>query len=483
MAQKIISPLISVNLMTKKMKIKNLCLLLFLMTALFIEGQVQEGNILKPRIVVLTDISTWETDDSESLVRLLVYADMFEIEGLIYTTGWSLDEVRDDFFQLIHDAIDAYEKDLPNLMKRSEQEGFNNDEEQQYIAYWPSPDYLRERTVFGSRKRGIDKLGENNISAGSNLIIQLAEEDDERPLWILIWGGGNTLAQAIWQVKQEKDADELKDFLQKIPTFAITDQDRSYIGGTPFDISSHQWMRKEFEKDLLFIWDECAWKFQNDTGRSHWSEYEENIQTKGNLGKVYPKYKFGVEGDSPSFFHVMPNGLNDPLIPNQIGWGGYFVWEIGPDELTFAHTNHKGEAYEICSKYASYFYPSVFNDFVARMNWADAGSGNRNPVVIINGDNKLSPIYLERKQGQSIVLDASKSYDKDNNNLKFNWWILPEAGNYGNEVKIQNAKSDIINFNVPSDSAGKTIHIICEVTDDGAPALTSYRRIIIQSTK
>jgi hypothetical protein len=53
---------------------------------------------LKPRIVVLTDVSTWETDDSESLVRLLVHADLFEIEGLIFTTGWSLDKTRDDFF-------------------------------------------------------------------------------------------------------------------------------------------------------------------------------------------------------------------------------------------------------------------------------------------------------------------------------------------------------------------------------------------------
>jgi len=72
-----------------------------------------KSGILEPRIVVLTDVSTWETDDSESLVRLLVHADLFEIEGLIYTTGWSLDKTRDDFFQLIHDAIDAYEKDLP----------------------------------------------------------------------------------------------------------------------------------------------------------------------------------------------------------------------------------------------------------------------------------------------------------------------------------------------------------------------------------
>ena len=42
-----------------------------------------EETLLKPRLVVLTDISTWEPDDHESLIRLLVHADMFEIEGLI----------------------------------------------------------------------------------------------------------------------------------------------------------------------------------------------------------------------------------------------------------------------------------------------------------------------------------------------------------------------------------------------------------------
>ena len=131
---------------------------------------------------MLTDVSTWETDDSESLVRLLVHADMLEIEGIIYTTGWSLDVIRDDFFQLIHDAIDAYEKDLKNLMKRSNQVDFNKDESQQIIGYWPSPEYLRQRTVFGSKQRGIDKIGKDNISDGSNLIIKLADENDERPL-------------------------------------------------------------------------------------------------------------------------------------------------------------------------------------------------------------------------------------------------------------------------------------------------------------
>jgi len=458
-----------------------LCLLFLVLQ----NGVCQQKKLdnLKPRIIVLTDVSTWETDDSESLVRLFAHADLFEIEGIIYTTGWSLEETKDDFMQLINDAIDAYEKDLPNLMKRSNQIGFKKEESQQAIGYWPSPEYLRKNTMFGSKKRGIKQIGKENVSEGSNLIIKLADEEDKRPLWVLLWGGGNTLAQSIWQVKQERNADELKSFLHKIPTYAITDQDRSYENGTPYDISSHQWLRKEFEKDLLFLWDEAAWKYQNGTGRKKWDEYALHIQNHGNLGKVYPKYKYGVEGDTPAFLYLIPNGLNNPLIPNQVSWGGYFEWGLTPDETTSSYTNHKGKSNEICSKYESYFYPAKFNNFAARMDWAAYGKGNRNPIVIINGDSSLNPIQIQKKQGKSINLDASKSYDPENDKLSFKWWILTEAGTYSKEVVISNNNSSKISIKIPPDLGEKNIHIICEVTDNGTPQLISYRRIIINSKK
>ena len=460
-------------------------LVIFLISSLSTQAQTDEklfsDRELKPRLLVLTDVSTWETDDSESLVRLLVHADLFEIEGLIFTTGWSLDKTRDDFFDLIHDALNAYEKDLPNLMKRSSQQEFARDENHQEIGYWPSPDYLRAHTVFGSRNRGFKFIGGENDSPGSNLIIQLADEDDDRPIWVAIWGGGNTLAQAIWRVQQDRSPEQLKTFLQKVRVYAITDQDRDQR--TDFAISSHQWMRREFEKDLFFIWDECAWKYQNGTGRKNWEEYATHIQNHGNLGKVYPKYKYGVEGDTPSFLHLLPNGLNDPEIPNQVSWGGYFEWGKCEDGSTNAYTNFEGSAYEICNYYETYFYPATFNNFAARMDWAKEGKGNRNPVLVLNGDKGYLPIHIQKKEGKHLTLDASGSSDPENDALKFKWWILPEAGTYMKEISIPDNTSDNIRIKLPSDSAGKNFHVICEVTDEGEPALTSYRRIIIHSKK
>ena len=206
-----------------------------------------EKKNLNPRIVIQTDIApkNIEPDDMESMIRLLVHADLFQIEALIATTGWSntggLERI-----DLIFDALNTYEKDLPNLKKRSDQKKFMQDESTQQIGYCPSTDYLRSRTVLGSTKMGMENIGEGNDSQGSNLIIEMADKNDNRPIWISVWGGGNTFAQAIWRVKQDRTLEELKSFLNKFRVYSITDQDRPWLRGNTINYanSSHQWMRQ-----------------------------------------------------------------------------------------------------------------------------------------------------------------------------------------------------------------------------------------------
>jgi hypothetical protein len=440
---------------------------------------------LKPRLIVLTDIgpNDVEPDDRESMIRLLAHADLFEIEGLIATTGWNTGDYPASWMDSIKVSINAYEKDLPNLQKRSKQTGFLTDESKQETGYWPSADYLRSRTMLGSKKMGYGALGDNNNSAGSDQIIKMADENDERPLWVSVWGGGNTLAQAIWRVQKERTADQLKTFLHKIRVYTITDQDKPYGSTVAFSISSHQWMRREFAGDLMFIWDECAWLYQNSTGVNRWTDYATNIQGHGNLGAQYPKYRWGVEGDTPSYMYLLAPGLSNPDITTQGSWGGYFEWMKSPDSVTYAYTNYQGtSAYTICLKQVTSFYQADFNNFAARMDWAKDGTGNRNPVVVVNSDSGISILTIKPLQGTSVTLDASSSYDPDGSTMTFKWWTIPEAGTYTPAITIANATSNRITVNVPSNSAGKSFHVVCEVTDNGTPNLTGYRRIIFEPT-
>jgi hypothetical protein len=444
-----------------------------------------QSRQLKPRLVVLTDIgpNDVEPDDHESMTRLLVSADLFEIEALIANTGWNTSNYPPGWMDTIKVVINAYEKDLPNLMKRSGQASFLTDETKQEYGYWPSTAYLRSHTMLGSSKMGFAALGNNNNSAGSDFIIKLADENDDRPIHVAVWGGANTLAQAIWRVQKERTPEQLKIFLHKLRVYTITDQDKPWGSTVAFSISSHQWMRREFVNDLLFIWDECAWLHQNSTGVNKWLDYETNIQKHGNLGAQYPKYRWGVEGDTPSFIYLMAPGLSNPDIPTQCSWGGYFEKMKSPDSVTYAYTNFSGtRAYDTSYKYVNYFYPANFNNFAARMDWAQSGSGNRNPVVIINNDSSFSVLNVKPMVGTKVTLNGSPSYDPDGNTLTFKWWVMAAAGTYSQSISIANASANSCSIDIPANSLEKTIHIICEVKDNGTPNLTSYRRVIIEPT-
>lgn len=453
------------------------------MSALFCCGAVYAQSELKPRVVILTDIGQpdLEPDDTESLVHLLCYVDQLEIEGIITSTGWNCDPYPTQSAAYRDSVVEAYRTDVHHLMKRSDQRSFasiDKENGRQEIGYWPSAEYIRGRCVMGSQRAGIKVIGKDNDSEGSELIIRLVDENDERPIWVCAWGGANTLAQAIWKVKQTRTPEQLKAFLHKLRLYTITDQDMVYAMRMNLAYSSHQWMRREFAQDLLFVWDEGTWQLQCSLGQESWQQIKEQIQGHAALGKQYPDFKYGVEGDTPSFLNVIPNGLHNPEEPMQAGWGGYHTWALTKDSTTYAWTSWQEPVKSISETYYRQFYPSQLNDFIARVEWAETGQGNHNPVAIVNGRKGTDAIIIMAKTGQTIALDASASFDPDGDSLTFKWWQQKGIGK--SEAAICNAESSSTDIQIPGTTAEDEIHIICEVHDNSKYKLPAYRRIIIR---
>jgi hypothetical protein len=177
-----------------------------------------------PRVFVLTDIEN-EPDDAMSMVRLLVYANHYDVEGLVATT--SIHQQGRVAPERVRRIVSAYGKVRDNLEKH--EPGF------------PACELLLSRVSEGLPVYGMQGVGEGKDSPGSELLIRAVDRDDSRPLWVTVWGGPNVLAQALWNVRAARSTEALDRFVAKLRVYTISDQD-----------DSGPWLRKEFP-DLFYI--------------------------------------------------------------------------------------------------------------------------------------------------------------------------------------------------------------------------------------
>lgn len=420
-------------------------------------AQNPSGNFTKPRIIVTTDLGA-DPDDEQSLVRLFVSSNEFDIEGLIVSTGCWKKSQSDT--RMLDKIVSAYGQVYKNLTVHAD--------------CYPTPQYLGSISVMGQTGYGLEDVGLGKDSRGSDLIIDAVDSKDSRPVWVMGWGGMNNVAQAIWKVRETRSKKELKRFLSKLRLIDILGQD-----------DSGAWIAKHFPQ-VFYIRATAVYNWQPS------DEYlVEHIQSHGPMGSVYPDRKWATEGDTPAFLYVFPNGLNNPERIDQGSWGGRFsfVKQAGIRSMSavdsvsetqfdpyymYGNVPNEPDAIRRWSK-------EYDNDFAARMDWTitqNYEDANHHPVAVLNGDLTLDILERSAVPGEIISLNATGSSDPDGNKLTYLWTNYKEAGTYNGSVSFEGS-NEVNTVQVPVDASGKDIHIVLKVHDDGQPNLYAYRRLIL----
>ena len=361
------------------------------------------GN--RHRILVSSDIGGTDPDDIQSMVHLLVYADCFDIEGLVsspYGPGRK---------QHILQVIDAYEQDLPKLSTHSDK--------------YPSPDALRAICKQGAIETP-GAAGVGKPTEGSEWIVQCAKRDDPRPLHLLVWGGIEDLAQALH---------DAPDILPKLRVF--------FIGGSNKKWSVDAYNYIEQNHPLLWIIESNAtyrgW-FVGGNQKGEWDNREfvaKHIAGHGALGEIFVNAKSDIKmGDTPSLARLLRGDSEDPSQP---GWGGIYVPIWDGRKTVFDHLTTEADTTEEFG--VTEFELSKPNGF-STQNYANMvldGSLPPSPGVI-EGDIlrfRLSPrdpivwsyeiksdcAGLDGKSGKFTAVPAGVERKSKRSSSHPHWWI------------------------------------------------------------
>jgi hypothetical protein len=425
------------------------------------------------RVIVETDIGG-DADDQASLVRFLLYSNEWDVEAIIAdrsADAFHRDGARDhkglradNGWELAKRYVEAYRQVYQNLSIHKPD--------------YPRPDELLARTVPGF----------DSTNAGVRAIIQAAdEEDDPRPIWYGNWGSNsgskNNLRRAFDLVQATRSRAEYEAFVRK---FRICTLD----GRGPTKQGHDDQIVLHIETGYPEV-DGRRWyhRFRPLTERAGDCDVRRDIQQDhGPLGAIYTTPK---EGDSWTFVYLIPTGLGNPLEPTWGGWAGRYGPRgddprntSGPRGRAFYWANQADTWNDSTSRdnTALRWATALQNDFRARLDWCVATrfeDANHEPLPHCQGDGSHGVPRIDAPAGQPLDPDASGTTDPDGDQLTYRWFVYREPGTYPGRLTIERENSPRPTLSIPADARGKSIHVVLEVTDNGQPPLTRYRRVVV----
>jgi hypothetical protein len=415
------------------------------------------------RLLIETDAGG-DPDDEQSLVRFLLYANEWDVEGIIANRARVIKgenySREPTGLGVVRELIRAYGQCHSNLV--------------QHDVRYPTAETLLARTVAGY----------NDTDDGVNLILRIIDAPDPRPVWYSDWGTAtaatNNLRRALDRVLRERGQSGYAKFKNKL---RLSSYDM-FAGHTRIGPDWRFWVntwQPELNRQRWYH------RFSAITATAGGFDLRRDVLTgHGPLGALYPTNTTHrqKEGDTACFLYLVPTGMNDPYEPTWGSWAGRYG--ARRDEFPnlpyfWANVSDQWRGTTNRDNTLRRWAVHLQNDFRARLDWCvkDRAGANHAPSVVLNGVEGTEVLRLRARSGQSVKLDCTGTKDPDGQPLDYEWFIYPEAGTYRGEVVIEQTNSPMATVRVPRDAAGKSIHAVVVVTDRSDPPLTRYRRAVI----
>lgn len=491
----------------------------------------------KTRVIVTTDM---EVDDMNSTIHLALYLNLLDVEAIVYTS--SQYHFQGDGVHTLAEAnpnwrtkgVRSYEGEKifgpdPNAGSLTSYRPFPEGwierlwdveyrEAYPFLAAnakaagepaFPTPDEMIDRTHVGNIAFEGDVREE---TAGSKVIERAILDDDPRTLWLLSWGGMNTIVRALMSIAERYEDtpqwDEVRARVYgKVRVMGVMDgvgQDNSWL-----DHGAKHFPELIFWRAPFAYGGYVDAKFaQPDSIELFRAPWPEQMLTSGNGplmerymlygdGKHYEgepeKYQFGehatldwgipgmgalvfdagdfmAEGDSMTYIPLLPFGLrgaDDPRFDTLVGRLFPDGSEAPAGAPSFASM---GDMMKQPADNPNPFLRSYQEDFAARAAWCahEPSECNHAPQIAeVTPDTQAAP-------GETLRLHASAS-DPDGDELSCRWTLYGERG-----AVLWQEQGPAASFTVPASAkAGDSYVVTLAVQDAAERPMTRYAQVLI----